>query len=102
MIDTIVEDEASLGRLAATDAQIHAFERRRAGRQDVSPALVPLLRDPASGLALSNHPAPADTPFRDYLETDPFHDQMAPARGIFLGLSISMMFWGIVGYAIFR
>jgi len=88
--------------LRATDAELLSFERRRAGRQEVSPVLVPLLRDPlgfASGL---DHAAAAETPYRDYLETDPFHNQLAPARGIALGLSISMLFWGAVGYMIFR
>ena len=88
---------------SANEAQVLAFERRRAGRLEVNPALVPLLRDPANSAAALDPLQPfPDTPYRDFLEADPFHDQMAPARGILLGLSISMLFWGAVGYTIFR
>jgi len=86
----------------ATEAQVVAFDRRRAGRQDVNPALVPLLRNPATGAAGLDQAAGPDTAYRDYLETDPFHNSLGPARGIALGLSISMLFWGALGYMIFR
>ena len=82
--------------------QFQALDRRRAGRQDVSPTLVPLLRDPAGGGASEGQHMPAETPYRDFLENDPLYDQLAPARGIALGLAISMLFWGLVGYTIFR
>ncbi len=98
--DTIIDEDTEL---AATEAQIIAFDRRRAGRQEVSPVLVPLLRQPAQGTGtIEMLPTLAETPYRDFLESDPFHDQMAPARGILLGLCISMLFWGAVGYTIFR
>ena len=98
--DTIIDDKTAA---ATNEARVLAFERRRAGRQDVSPVLVPLLRDPASSTDTLDplHPL-ADTSYRDFLDSNPFHDQMAPARGILLGLSISMLFWGAVGYTIFR
>ncbi len=88
--------------LGATDAQVLAFERRRAGRQEVSPILVPLLRDPASTTPGLEQAVFVDTPYRDYLDADPFLNPLAPARGIALGLSISMLFWGAIGYMIFR
>jgi len=86
----------------AAEAQVLAFDRRRAGRQDVNPVLVPLLRDPATGAAGLDQTVSPETAYRDYLGTDPFHDPLAPARGIALGLSISMLFWGALGYIIFR
>ncbi len=100
MTDTIIDETIEY---SASEAQILAFDRRRAGRQAVSPVLVPLLRDPAKGTGALDplHPV-VETSYRDFLDSDPFHDQMAPARGILLGLSISMLFWGAVGYAIFR
>ena len=99
-MDTIIDEKIGAG---ATEAQVLAFDRRRAGRQDVSPVLVPLLRHPADATGTPEIlPAFAETPYRDFLESDPFHDQMAPARGILLGLAISMLFWGAIGYTIFR
>jgi hypothetical protein len=88
--------------LLANEAQVLAFERRRSGRQDVSPVLVPLLRDPASQDPGLEHAILTETPFGDYLDADPFRNQLAPARGIVIGLSLSMLFWGVVGYMIFR
>jgi hypothetical protein len=82
----------------ATDEQVLAFERRRAGRQDISPVLVPLLRDPATGAAGLKTAVGHETAYRDYLDADP----LAPARGIAVGLSLSMLFWGALGYIIFR
>jgi hypothetical protein len=86
----------------SSEGQVVAFDRRRAGRKAISPVLVPILRDPAVGTGALDRPALLETPYRDFIESDPFHDPMAPARGIVLGLSVSMLFWGFVGYMIFR
>jgi hypothetical protein len=96
--NTIGETQHDVTEAEIAEAQVLAFERRRAGRQDVSPALVPMLRAPGTGMAVPNN----DTQYRDYVEADPFRDPMAPARGIALGLGVSMLFWGAVGYAVFR
>ena len=96
------EPEHDKAGLLATPAQVLAYDRRRSGRQAVSPTLVPLLRDPASRENGLEHAILVETPFRDFLESDPFHNPLAPARGIIIGLSLSMLFWGFVGYMIFR
>ena len=64
-------------------------ERRRPGRQDVSPALLPLLRGQQGPIAEAARVA---------AEEDS-HD-LAPARGIFLGLLISLPLWIAVVVAI--
>jgi hypothetical protein len=105
VVTDIVSDKKAISaadRAQSAEAQVLAFDRRRAGRQPVSPVLVPLLRDPASSTPEPDQPPVADTLYRDFVEADPFHDQMAPSRGILLGLSISMLFWGAIGYTIFR
>jgi hypothetical protein len=104
VVTETIEEQAGDDRTAfrPADAEVSSYERRRAGRQDVNAALVPLLRDPASFAPALDHPSDAETPYRDYLETNPFHNELAPARGIMLGLAISMLFWGAVGYMIFR
>jgi hypothetical protein len=56
-------------------------ERRRPGRNpDVSPALLPLLRGDA--------PLP--------LPDQPGRDDMRPARGIMIGVLISLLFWALM------
>ncbi len=89
----LIELEAKTG--------VVSLDRRRAGRREVNPALLPLLRAPSEGdFALA--PPVSETPFRDFLETDPYSEDLAPARGILVGLMVSMLFWGGIGYAIFR
>jgi hypothetical protein len=102
--DMIIDEQLGQDKPAfhATEAQILAFDRRRAGRREVSPVLVPLLREPASAAPGFDHVMLTETPYRDLLESEPTLNPLAPARGIALGLSISMLFWGVVGYAIFR
>lgn len=67
--------------------------RRRLGRNDqVSPHLIPLLRDPA---ALDiRAPPPCGT------EAPPLSDQLAPARGIAFGLVLSVPLWAVVAWAV--
>ncbi len=66
--------------------------RRRPGRNDqVSPHLIPLLRDPAP----ANIPAPPPCE----METLLFNDQLVPARGIIFGLVLSVPLWAIIAGA---
>jgi hypothetical protein len=78
------------GQLAADqrDASDTIADRRRSGRlKDVSPELVPLLRNPTQG---------------DFLVHDPegTSDQLAPARGIILAIKLSGLFWMLVTVAV--
>jgi hypothetical protein len=103
--DIVADDKADFttDQAQSIEAQVLAFDRRRAGRLPVSPALVPLLRDPASVTTDPDQPLLVpETSYRGFVEADPFHNEMAPSRGIMLGLSISMLFWGAIGYTIFR
>jgi hypothetical protein len=72
-------------------------DRRRPGRQDASPHLIPLLRDP-----IGTDP---DALLRE--PTDPSSDrkELAPAIGILVGLALSVPLWGLIGalmWAIWR
>jgi hypothetical protein len=72
-----------------------AVERRRAGRRDVKPELIPLLRNPVGNGIL---PDAAQTDI-----TSPFgQDRLAPARGIVMSLLFSVPIWGLVGFAFAR
>lgn len=65
-----------------------AKDRRRPGRSDqVSPHLVPLLRTFEAEAA----PVPATA---DGL---PFEDALAPAKGIAVGLALSVPLWAAIG-----
>jgi len=61
-------------------------DRRRPGRaEDVSSALLPLLRDPVQCV---------DTDLD--IDTDP----LAPARGVVFGLLLSVLVWALVGLGV--
>jgi hypothetical protein len=65
-------------RLSGPPAQAASSDRRRPGRiGNVSPALIPLLR----------------------ATTVPDDDGLAPARGIMVGLLLSMVLWATIGGA---
>lgn len=64
-------------------------DRRRPGRPDqVSPSLVPLLRTPSVIEA-----APAS----EMADGPPLDDALAPARGIAIGLVLSVPLWAAIG-----
>jgi len=76
---------------ASTPAEIKS--RRRLGRNDqVSPHLIPLLRDPAAIDILA--PPPCET------EAPPPSDQLAPARGIAFGLVLCVPLWAVIAGAV--
>jgi hypothetical protein len=61
------------------------LDQRRPGRlEKVSPALIPLLREPAE--------------CADGLDFD--SDPLAPARGIVVGLLLSVPLWGLIGLGV--
>ena len=67
--------------------------RRRPGRNDqVSPHLIPLLRDPAAVDILALPLCEAEAPLLD--------DPLALARGIVFGLALSVPLWAIIAGAI--
>ena len=85
---------------AVTDSPAKAApsksDRRRAGRQEVNPVLVPLLRRPdAANAPPMAEAAPILT------DIDHISSELAPARGIALGLMISLGLWGAIGAAVF-
>ncbi len=77
--------------------EIGTVDRRRPGRLNVSPTLVPLLRgdipDPRNGIAALPRPDQDLVWDKD--------DALAPARGIALGLLISIPLWVAI-YAVGR
>jgi hypothetical protein len=64
-------------------------DRRRPGRSDISPHLIPMLRDPA-GLD-------PDVPLRHSADPSPDRKELAPAIGIVVGLALSVPLWGLIG-----
>ena len=67
-------------------------DQRRPGRLDrVSPALIPLLRDPAPGVDAASCVGAAS-----YEDTDP----RAPARGVVVALFLSIPLWAVFGLGI--
>lgn len=91
-------------------------ERRRPGRmQVVNPLLVPLLRGIDDDLSMrrptadetedTNPTAPIALPSEHALEAEyrlAEETGLAPARGIAVGLAVSALFWGILGYFLLR
>jgi len=76
---------------ASTPAEIKGC--RRLGRNDqVSPHLIPLLRDPAA-LDIPA-PPPCET------EAPPLDDHLAPIRGIIFGLVLSVPLWAVIAGAV--
>ncbi len=64
--------------------------RRRPGRNDqVSPHLIPLLRNPAT--------TGIPTPLPDEADTSPLEDDLAAAKGIMFGLAMSVPLWAGIG-----
>ena len=63
-------------------------DRRRPARPDsVSPHLIPLLRNPAGDTAPPPDPEEA---------TADYHDDLGPARGILVGIALSVPLWTIL------
>lgn len=62
-------------------------ERRRPGRQDVSPELIPVLRSPGSAAEFREE--------ADWSMLEPM-DSMASMRGIVTGLLLAVPFWSVV------
>ena len=73
------------------DSQGFAIERRRPGRRDVSPALIPLLRKPAGD---------GTVPGEGFRHRDAVpalnvgQDALDAARGVAMGLALSAPLWG--------
>jgi hypothetical protein len=81
---------AKAGAFAANVATVP--DQRRPGRLDrVSPALIPLLRDPALCVDSASSVGTAS-----YDDSDP----RAPARGIVVGLLLSVPLWALFGLGI--
>ncbi|WP_158743949.1 hypothetical protein [Acidisphaera sp. L21] len=80
-----------------TDA-ISSAERRRLGRADVSPTLIELLRAPAKDADL---PEDLRRALEDEGELPIEVDPIAPARGIALGVALSVPIWAGIGGLIY-
>jgi len=92
-IDTMPEVQKASG--AQDPGEAGARDRRRAGRSEVNPTLLPLLRNAAGQPAGSAPLAPPEE--LDIAlalrEMDDTSDSLAPARGIAMGLAISVVLW---------
>ena len=79
-------------------AQLVAEDRRRPGRMDVDPALVPLLRHVEADLDWqAQWPDESDEDWQDRLD-ERSQDTLGSARGITLGVALSMPVWLLLGY----
>ena len=76
--------ETAPAETGAAAAPPVAQDRRRPGRvEQVSPAIIPLLRDPAR-----------------CVDTDQDTDPLAPARGVVFGLLLSVALWALIGLGV--
>jgi len=88
----------SVSAVAAAAIAVAADDRRRPKRLNrVSPELVPLLREPAA--------AKLSAPLLGEMNVPSYDDDLAPARGIGIGLVLSVPVWAIISglvWAMFR
>jgi hypothetical protein len=70
-------------------------DRRRPGRRAVSSAVVPILRMPAGDGVLADE-SEADS-VRDHARSMSPRDALGTARGIVLGVLLSLLFWAAIG-----
>ena len=75
-----------------TDRNGVAIERRRPGRRDINPALIPLLRRPVGDGMLPEDDAAWHLQTIPALK--PGQDAIAAARGVAMGLILSAPLWG--------
>jgi hypothetical protein len=85
------EIKRSLSVAGATPAALPLGERRRPGRTAASPSLLPLLRDRPGNLSLVSDRDSGPSAVR--MEYD---DSLRPARGITLGILLSVPIWAIL------
>jgi len=85
------EIERSLSTAGATPAVLPDGERRRPGRMEASPALLPLLRARPRHLSLvsDRDSGPMAVGFE-------YDDSLRPARGITLAILLSVPVWAIL------
>jgi hypothetical protein len=76
------------------DFQVTVSDRRRPGRRDVAPQLTTLLRTLANDADVSGDLV---RQFEGEEEPTIKLDPMAPARGIALGVALSIPIWGAIG-----
>ncbi len=79
------------------DSAGFAIERRRPGRREVSPELIPILRRPAGDGVVREEVLEVQ------LALSPGSDPMSAARGIAMSLVLSLPLWccvGAVGFAL--
>ena len=93
MVDDPLRDDF----LAAPDAvQETMRDRRRPGRpENVSPHLIPLLRNAASAEI-----APDDAPVVDRAQDERAQDDLGPVRGIIAGLVLAVPLWSLIALAV--
>jgi hypothetical protein len=86
MVDDPLRDE-----VAAADTGDVKTDRRRPGRpENISPHLIPLLRNAAS-VELPPDDAPA---------ADRTRDDLGPAKGIIAGLGLAIPLWGLIALGV--
>jgi hypothetical protein len=77
-----------------TDIQATLNERRRAGRRPAAQELLPLLRAPAEGEEV---PEDLLSLLKNAGELPIHVDPIAPARGIAIGVALSVPIWSAIG-----
>jgi hypothetical protein len=87
------------------DAVTYQGERRRAGRTDVDPVLVPLLRRTTAPGLVRDEPDASSEEVRRANGVAGEEDVLGPSRGIFIGVILSLLVWGAmltIAHLIFR
>ena len=83
---------------AVSGVQADVSDRRRVGRKPVSPELIPLLRAPGKG---DEVPDDLRRLLEDEGELPIEADPIASARGIALGVALSVPIWGVIGGVVY-
>ena len=98
MVDDPLRDDF----LAAPDAvQETMRDRRRPGRpENVSPHLIPLLRNAASAEIAPDDAPVADRAQDDRAQDDRAQDDLGPVRGIIAGLVLAVPLWSLIALAV--
>ena len=89
---------SNLEHIGSLKSSVIARDRRRAGRSEINPTLIPMLRGPvAFNTAESEHQVPMDPAKEEWLVEEKLVVEHTgnPARGILIGLLLVIPFWAI-------
>jgi hypothetical protein len=90
--DVAAGNQSDVSRTDPVNGTTELTNRRRPGRKDVSPELIPLLRTPTQG---SPNDVGMTVEEADFV-SDPDDDAGRPARGILFAILLSLPIWSVI------